>query len=107
MAQDSIKIKAVFDEKSEAHIVKSIINHPMETGLRKDAATGQLIPAHFIREVVGEHNGKPVFNARWGTAVSRNPYLSFELRGAKAGDKLSIRWADSKGDSDSAEIVIG
>lgn len=107
MAQDSIKIRTVFDEKSSVHVVKSIFSHPMETGLRKDAATGQLVPAHFIKEVVCEHNGKPVFNTQWGTAISRNPYISFELRGAKAGDRLSMRWTDSKGDSDSAEIVIG
>jgi len=106
MAQGSIKIRTAFDEKAGVHVVKSIFNHPMETGLRKDAA-GQLVPAHFIKEVVCEHNGKPVFNAQWGTAISRNPYLSFELRGAKTGDKLSMRWVDNKDDSDSAEIVIG
>lgn len=106
MAQGSIRIRAAFDEKVGLHVVKSIFNHPMETGLGKDA-NGQLVPAHFIKEVVCEHNGKPVFNAQWGTAISRNPYLSFELRGAKAGDTLSMRWADNKGDSDFAEIVIG
>lgn len=105
MAQGSIKIRTAFDEKSGVHVVKSIFAHPMETGLRKDAA-GQLIPAHFIREVVCEHNGNPVFSAEWGTSVSRNPYVSFELRGAKPGDRLSMRWIDNKGDSDYAEIAI-
>ena len=31
--------------------VKVLMNHIMETGVRKDAKTGQLIPAHFITEV--------------------------------------------------------
>jgi sulfur-oxidizing protein SoxZ len=105
MAQNSIRIRTAFDEKSGVLIVKSIFTHPMETGLRKDAA-GQMVPAHFIQEVVCEHNGSPVFSAEWGTSVSRNPFLSFELRGAKPGDKLSMRWSDNKGDSDYAETVI-
>jgi len=105
MAQGTIKIRVTYDEKAGVHMVKSIFNHPMETGQRKDA-NGQTVPAHFIKEVVCEHNGKTVFNAQWGTAVSRNPFLSFELRGAKSGDKLSMRWSDSKGDNDSAEIAI-
>lgn len=106
MAENSIKIRAVFDEKIGAYVVKSIFSHPMETGLRKDPASGEIIPAHFIREVTCEHNGKAVFTAQWGTSVSSNPYLSFELRGAKSGDKLSMRWLDNKGDSDFSEIVI-
>jgi sulfur-oxidizing protein SoxZ len=106
MAENTIKIKATFDEKARAHVVKSIIRHPMETGLRKDANTGQLIPALYIQEVVCEHNGKPVLTADWGFTVSRDPYLAFKLRGAKTGDRLAIRWVDNTGDKDAAEIVI-
>ena len=40
--------------------VKVLMNHPMETGLRKDAKTGQLVPAHFITEVSATINGAPV-----------------------------------------------
>lgn len=106
MTRNSIKLKATFDGKTGTHIVKSLFSHPMETGQRKDKATGKLVPAHFIREVTCEHNGKPVFSAQWGTAISRDPYLSFELRGAKSGDKLSMRWLDNLGESDTAEITV-
>jgi sulfur-oxidizing protein SoxZ len=99
-------MKALYDEAAGAYVVKAIIKHAMETGQRKDAKTGQLIPQHFIREVVCEHNGKPALSANWGTAVSKDPYLSFQVRGAKPGDKLSLRWTDNKGDSDKAEIAI-
>lgn len=105
MAQGTIRIRVTFDETIGVHTVKTIFTHPMETGLRKDG-DGRLIPAHFIKEVVCEHNGKPVIDAEWSTAVSRNPYLAFELRGAKRGDKVSVRWIDSAGDSDSAESII-
>jgi len=28
--------------------IKALITHPIETGLRKDKETGEVIPAHFI-----------------------------------------------------------
>ena len=43
--------------------VKVLMNHPMETGLRKDAKTGQLVPAHYITEVTSTVNGTQVLNA--------------------------------------------
>ena len=57
--------------------VKVLMNHPMETGLRKDAKTGQLVPAHYIQEVTATINGAAVLNAEIGGGVSKNPYLCF------------------------------
>jgi hypothetical protein len=31
-----------------------------------------------------------VLTADWGPAVSKNPFLQFTLKGAKAGDKVAI-----------------
>ena len=86
--------------------VKALINHPMETGLRKDKKTGKKIPAHFIQKVTCEHMGKTVITAHWGTAVSKNPFISFKFNGAKSGDTLKISWVDNKGESDSIEDKI-
>ena len=54
----SIKIRA--KAKGGVTTVKSLMNHPMETGQRKDKKGGK-IPEHFIQEVVAEHGGKTVF----------------------------------------------
>lgn len=86
--------------------VKVLMNHPMETGQRKDAKTGKLVPAHFIQEVVATLNGKPVLTANMGGAVSKNPYLGFKVKGAKAGDKINVSWTDNTGDKNSADAVI-
>ena len=86
--------------------VKVLMNHPMETGQRKDAKTGKLVPAHFIQEVVATLNGKPVMTANMGGAVSKNPYLGFKVKGAKAGDKINVSWTDNTGDKNSAEAVV-
>ena len=100
----SIKIRAKVD--GDVNTVKALISHPMDTGLVKDKKTGNLIPAHFIQEVTCEHNGKNVLTALWGPAISKNPYLSFKFKGAKAGDSLKLSWVDNKGESDSTETKI-
>ena len=100
----SIKLRA--KESKGVVTVKALMNHPMETGLRKDKKTGKPIPAHFIQEVTCEHNGKNVLTALWGAAISKNPYLSFKFAGAKAGDTIKLSWVDNKGDSDSAETQV-
>jgi sulfur-oxidizing protein SoxZ len=99
----SIKMRA--NAEGDVITVKALISHPMETGLRKDKA-GKVIPADFIQDVSCEHNGVAVLTAQWGTAISKNPYLSFRFRGGKAGDTLKMSWKDNMGKTDSAESVI-
>ena len=104
MAKKSIRIRAKM--KGDVTEVKALMSHSMETGLRKDKKTGKKIPAHFIKEVICEHNGKQVLLANWSVAVSKNPYLSFKFKGAKKGDSIKISWNDNMGKSDSAEDKI-
>jgi sulfur-oxidizing protein SoxZ len=85
--------------------VRVLMSHEMESGQRKDTA-GATIPAWFIQEVSATHNGKTVLTAMWGTSVAKNPFLEFNIKGAKAGDKISISWKDNKGDSRSDEAVV-
>ncbi len=87
--------------------VRSLIRHPMETGLRKNKKTGNAIPAHFIKQVNCEHNGNKVMTANWSAAISTNPYLAFDIKGAKSGDTVKISWTDNEGKSDSAEVNVG
>ena len=101
---DSIKVRAkVTGGVTE---VKALINHAMETGQRKDAKTGQVVPAHFIQEITCAHNGENVLTSQWGAAISKNPYLSFKFSGAKAGDTLKVSWVDNKGETDTVDATI-
>jgi sulfur-oxidizing protein SoxZ len=86
--------------------VKALINHPMETGQRKDRKTGELIPAHFIEEVTCTHKGETVMTALWSGGISKDPYVAFQFKGAASGDKLTLAWKDNKGESDSLEVDI-
>ena len=85
--------------------VRVLMRHEMETGQRKDSA-GKTIPAWFIQEVTAALNGKTVLSAQWGPSVAKDPFLQFNLKGAKAGDKITVAWLDNKGDKRSDETTV-
>jgi sulfur-oxidizing protein SoxZ len=85
--------------------VKVLMNHVMETGLRKDPA-GAPIPALFITEVTAKLNDKVVMQAQWGGAVAKNPFLGFKIKGGVSGDKVSVSWTDNSGDSRTDEATV-
>ena len=85
--------------------VRVLMSHEMETGQRKDSA-GKVIPAWFIQEVTAALNGKMVLTAEWGPSVAKNPFLQFTVKGAKAGDKITVSWADNRGDKRTDEATV-
>jgi sulfur-oxidizing protein SoxZ len=85
--------------------VRILMRHPMETGNRKNSK-GEIIPQHFIDKVTVAHNGKVVLDAQWTQAVSTNPFLGVRVKGAKAGDKISVTWTDNKGDKRTDEVAV-
>lgn len=85
--------------------IKILMTHPSENGLRKDAKTGQLVPAHFVKNVTVGVNGKTVMEGQWGGGVSRDPYLAFKVKGMKAGDKVTVAAEDNTGDKGNGEAV--
>jgi sulfur-oxidizing protein SoxZ len=100
---DPMRIRA--QAQGDKAVVRVLMSHEMETGQRKDSA-GKVIPAWFIREVGATLNGKPVFSAQWGTAIAKNPFLQFTVRGARAGDKVVVDWVDNRGDRRSDEATV-
>ena len=85
--------------------VRILMSHEMETGQRKDNS-GNLVPAHFIRNVVATHQGRTVLSAQWGTAVAKNPFLEFSFKGGKKGEKIAVTWEDNKGEKRTDEATI-
>ncbi|MFN3298235.1 thiosulfate oxidation carrier complex protein SoxZ [Caldimonas sp.] len=86
--------------------VRVLMAHEMETGQRKDAA-GAVIPAWYIQQVSVRHNGQVVMTAYWGTAISKNPFLQFVVKGAKAGDRIAVTWVDNRGATQTDETTVG
>lgn len=101
----TIRLKAKLNKDGITEI-KALITHPMETGLRRDPATGVPIPTHFIQEVTGEHQGKIILTTLWNSGISKDPYLSFKFKGGKVNDKVKLSWKDNFGKSDSVEVAI-
>lgn len=85
--------------------VKMIVNHPMETGRKKDDS-GDLIAAHFVQVLTVTLNGKPVFEAHMGTGIAKNPYLTFRIKGVKVGEKLETKWVDNLGETGVGSILV-
>lgn len=85
--------------------VKSLMPHPMETGTRRDP-DGNLVPAHYIKDVTCYKNGEQVVKAHWGPAVSKDPYFAFKVKNAAPGDVIKIDWVDNLGETSSGEVVL-
>ena len=100
---DPMRIRA--QAAGDKATVRVLMSHEMETGQRKDSA-GATIPAWFIQEVTAAHNGKTVLTAEWGPSVAKNPFMQFNVKGAKAGDKISVSWVDNKGDKRTDEATV-
>ncbi|MGB9114542.1 thiosulfate oxidation carrier complex protein SoxZ [Bradyrhizobium sp.] len=98
-----MKIRAT--SKDGVTEVKVLMNHVMETGLRKDPS-GEIVPALFITEVTAKLNDKVVMQAQWSQAVARNPYVAFKVKGGKSGDKVTVSWTDSSGDARTDEATV-
>ena len=100
---DPMRIRALV--QGGGAVVRVLMSHEMETGLRKDAA-GKTIPAWYITDMSAALNGKTVLSAQWGTAIAKNPFTQFTIKGAKSGDKISISWTDNHGDKRTDEAVV-
>ena len=99
----SKKVKMRASLKDGVTTVKALMTHPMETGARKDKETGELVPAHYIQEVEVSRNSEPVMKAYWGTGISKNPYLSFKIKGGAEGDTITLTWKDNLGETGTGE----
>ena len=84
--------------------VKILMKHDMEAGQRKDAS-GKTIPQWFISTVTVQAQGKNVFMAEFGPAVSKDPFLNFKYKGAK-GEKVTVTWVDNRGAKRTDEATV-
>jgi sulfur-oxidizing protein SoxZ len=85
--------------------IRVLMAHPMETGQRKDAS-GNLVPMHFIQNVVVKLNGRTVVDAQISQGVSRNPVFSFRVKGGNKGDKVEVSWLDNKGETNAIDGTV-
>jgi sulfur-oxidizing protein SoxZ len=100
---DPMRIRATIQGSNTE--IKILVRHDMESGQRKDL-DGKLVPAHFIKSLIVKWNDKIVLDANLGPAISKDPFFSFKFNGGAKGDKISVKWIDSKDDQRNDEITI-
>lgn len=82
-------------KKGQAVEVKTIIQHPMETGYRRDHR-GAVIPRDIIKAVKVTYAGAEVFTVEATQGIAANPYFAFHLQASETGDVV-FTWTDEKG----------
>lgn len=75
--------------------IRSIIQHAMETGNRKDA-NGQVIARDIIHTFTAKFGGKVFFEGTLGPGISSNPSFAIPLKVPGPGE-LELTWVDDRG----------
>jgi thiosulfate oxidation carrier complex protein SoxZ len=88
----------------EAFEVRILIQHPMETGFRRDSM-GRTVAQDIINRFECSVDGQDVFSATLHPAISANPYLVFSARLAHSGTML-LRWVDDQGTEGRESVAI-
>jgi sulfur-oxidizing protein SoxZ len=81
--------------KDEIFEVRTLIGHPMETGLRLDDSR-RVIPRDLINKFTCRYNDVVAFSVDMHESVAANPYLSFYLRATESG-RLQFIWEEDGG----------
>lgn len=82
--------------KGDVIEIKTLISHKMETGLRKNKKTGDIIPRKIINKFIANFNGEEVFSMDVEPAVSANPYIKFSVKVEESGE-FDFTWIDDDG----------
>lgn len=83
-------------KKGEPFEIRVLVQHPMETGYRRDL-NGQSIPLHIVDKLVCRVGGREVFSAELGSGIAANPYLAFYATATESGE-VEVEWSDNRGD---------
>ena len=75
--------------------IKTLIQHQMETGHRRDNIGGP-IPRNIIKELAVTYNGAEIFRTEMFPGVSANPYFMFTTTATETGE-LVFTWTDDAG----------
>jgi sulfur-oxidizing protein SoxZ len=82
-------------KRGEIIEIKTLIQHPMETGYRLDS-TGAKIPRDIISRFVCTYNGEEVFRAELFPAIAANPFIAFSTIATNSGEFV-FSWTDDEG----------
>jgi len=82
-------------KRGEIVEVRVLIQHPMETGYRRDDV-GRVIKRNVIHALSCRYGGEEVFRADLSSGIAANPYIQFYTV-AEASGELEFTWVDDEG----------
>ena len=74
--------------------IRTLIEHPMETGLRHEGAVP--VPRNLLNRLLVKMNGETLFAAELRNGVAANPYHVFFARIERTSD-FEFVWTDENG----------
>jgi sulfur-oxidizing protein SoxZ len=81
--------------KGDTILIKTLISHPMESGVRKNKA-GELIPRDIIKRFEARFEGELFFSTDMHPAISADPYFAFYFKVPGPGS-FTFKWIDDAG----------
>lgn len=77
--------------------IKTLIQHVMETGFRRDDV-GKVVPRDIIASFVVTYGGTEIFKADLNPGIAANPYFAFSTIARESGE-LVFTWTGQKGEA--------
>jgi sulfur-oxidizing protein SoxZ len=84
--------------------IKVLVQHPMETGYRRDL-NGQAIPMNVVDKLVCRIGGREVFSAELGSGMAANPYIAFYVVAEQPGT-VEVEWSDDRGERGRVSVPL-
>lgn len=81
--------------KGEVILIRTIVQHPMETGYRRDHL-GRPIKRNIINRVTVTYGGAEIFRMECFPGIAANPYIAFRTIATETGD-IVFTWVDDEG----------
>jgi sulfur-oxidizing protein SoxZ len=103
MARSMIKAPKTA-QRGEIIAIRTLIQHPMETGHRP-GADGKILPQNIVRRFSCRYAGELVFSAQLYPAIAANPFLEFNTIATESGT-ISLTWEGDFGFTQTETISI-
>ena len=84
--------------------IRTLIQHPMESGFRRDA-NGAAIPRDILVRFECRLDDTLVFAADLAPGTAANPFIAFDMRATRGGT-LRFLWRDQHGAETRAEHAL-
>jgi len=103
LLETRVRVPKIFTPGKPGEVL-TIISHPQETGLRKDAS-GRVLPKRLVERLDATLDGHRVLTVEFHRSVAANPYLRFFLTPPASGT-LALRWTEDTGTTAEKSVAI-